>query len=245
MLSGWVADGMDPHQISVVDPHPAAVPDGVRVLNAVPLGEAPPALVLLAIKPQILAQAAPEIAPALGPETILLSILAGVDVAALKTHFPVTGRIIRAMPNMPASIGKGVTVLCGETPDDAISRLMRPLGTVEWIADEALFHAVIAVSGSGPAFVFRYLDAITQAGVDLGLPAEMSQRLAMATVEGSAALAAASSDSLYDLAEKVRSPGGTTNAGLNALDASDFAEILARVLRATADRSEEMTLASR
>ncbi len=245
MLRGWIADGRDPGDILVIDPALPPVPPGVSVRASLPQDGPSPALLVLAIKPQQIGEIAPALAPLLAPGTLLVSILAGVEIADLRARLPAPRAIIRAMPNLPASIGKGVTALFGdgasEQERNTVTALMAPLGLVEWIDREALFDAVIAVSGSGPAFVFRYLDAVAATGTELGLPADMALRLAIATVEGSAALAAAASESPAVLAERVRSPGGTTNAGLVTLDKEGlFVGRIRDILWATAARSAEM-----
>jgi pyrroline-5-carboxylate reductase len=245
ILSGWLADGMDPTRVTVIDPSPGHQIANVRVLASPPTGEAAPSLVLLAIKPQHFFDLAPVLSPLLGQDTLVLSILAGVEVAALSRALPHAGRIVRTMPNMPASIGAGVTAICAPTPDPALERLLSPLGSVEWIKDEAMFHAVIAVSGSGPAFAFRYIAAIADAGVSLGLPKDQATRMAIATVRGAAALAEVSALDLSTLAEQVRSPNGTTHAGLVTMDASDLNDVVARTMVATAKRSEEMAAEAR
>jgi pyrroline-5-carboxylate reductase len=242
MLKGWIGAGMDPCQITVIDPAMPSLPDGVRTLQSVPLGEAPPVLVLLAIKPQMLGSVAALLRPALGTETMVLSILAGIEIRSLRAAVPVPRRIARIMPNTPASIGRGVSVahLPGGDVDDlaTIDALLSPLGAVEWVDDEALFHAVTALSGSGPAFVFRFIDALANAGAALGLAPDQALRLAIGTVEGSAALAAASDEGPTALAVRVASPNGTTAAGLAQLDADGvFNERVAATLNAAAARS--------
>jgi pyrroline-5-carboxylate reductase len=249
MLRGWRASGLDAGQVTIIDP---ALPDvaDVRVLAELPKGEAPPALLLLAIKPQILSLVAPQLAPCLGAETLVMSILAGVEVATLRAALTAPRRIVRVMPNMPASIGKGVSVAYapdGDVADHAqVEALLAPLGHVEWVQDDALFHAVTALSGSGPAFVFRFIDALAQAGTALGLPADQALRLAIGTVEGSAALAAGSTESPTTLAAQVTSPNGTTAAGLDVLDAEGmFFDRVSATIKAAAHRSQELAAAAK
>ncbi len=246
MLRGWLEAGIAPDRITVVDPYLKVTPAGVRLLGELPDSDEQPARLLLAIKPQMLEEVAPRLARHIGPKTQLISILAGAEVATLAGHFASAGSIVRVMPNMPASIGLGVSAIFAPTLDVAaraeIDALFQPLGSVEWLEREDLFHPVIAVSGSGPAFVFRFIEAMAAAGTSLGLEEEQALRLATATVKGSAALAAASVDSPATLAERVRSPGGTTNAGLNALDEDGaLLAILQKTLEATDKRSREMS----
>jgi pyrroline-5-carboxylate reductase len=250
MLNGWLGSGVDAAQITVIDPNLSAAPAGVRLLSTVPQGDAAPAIALLAVKPQMLGTIAGKLAPALGPDTLLLSILAGVEVTTLRARLPAPRAVIRVMPNMPAAIGKGMTILyadgCDDTQRQAADALMQPLGTNEWVAEERHFHAVTALSGSGPAFVFRFIDALARAGTALGLPADQAARLALGTVLGSALLAQASDESPAQLAERVASPGGTTRAGLDVLDAPGALQTLVQaMLEAAANRSAELAEAVR
>lgn len=250
MLRGWLATGIDPAHITVIDPALQSVPEGVTLLPA-PRRDGPaPSVVLLGVKPQALDSVAPLLAPCVAETTMTLSILAGVEIAALRKRFPEPTNIVRVMPNMPASVGKGITVLCTPSEDPEIrqtaAQLMQPLGALEWVEDETLFHAVTALSGCGPAFVLRFIDALTAAGSALGLPFDQAQRLALATVSGTAELAAASTETPAQIADRVASPGGTTREGLNVLDADQaLAQLIAATLKASADRSVEMALTAR
>jgi pyrroline-5-carboxylate reductase len=245
MLSRWLDAGMDPQTVTVVSPSGRAMPEGVGVVRAIPDG--PVDTLLLGLKPQQLAGIADSLAR-LRPR-VLVSILAGVEEATLATACPAQA-IVRAMPNLPVAIGKGVTALFSTTADkparaDATA-LIAPLGLVEWIDDERLFDAVTALSGCGPAFTFRFIDALARAGEALGLPADQAARLALATVEGSAALAGGSDASPATLADRVASPGGSTRAGLNVLDDGEaLVELLRRTLTASRDRNGEMAEAAR
>ena len=218
MLSRWLDVGMDPTRVTVIDP--ASTRSDVRVLRAVP-DEAPPTMLMLGVKPQMLGEVAPGLQSATAG-TLLLSILAGTTTTTLKHLFPTTRGVARIMPNLPVAIGKGAVALHAVAAVDdhnAVTNLMAPLGLVEWIADEAHFDAVTALSGSGPAFVYRFIDALASGGAALGLPTAQAARLALATVEGAALLAAASDLSPSDLADRVASKGGSTRAGLDVLDA--------------------------
>jgi len=192
---------------------------------------------------------APDLAPAMIGVPLLISILAGVEEDALARRFT-AGTIVRAMPNLPVAIGQGVVALHSHGKDaDARSTaetLMRPFGLVEWIDDAALFDAVTALSGCGPGFVFRFIDALAVAGASLGLPREQAQRLAIATVQGSAAMAAGADVSPATLADRVASPGGSTRQGLNVLDEGDaLKRLLAATLAASGRRNAEMAAAAR
>ena len=245
MLRRWLAAGMDPASVTVVTRSGRAEVDGVRVLGALPQGERPATLVL-AVKPQQLDAVAPMLAPL--DLRLLVSILAGVEVAALAQRFP-AGAIVRAMPNLPVAIGQGVTALHGAVDGEAradAEALAAPLGHYEWISEEAQFDAVTALAGCGPGFVFRFADALAAAGAALGLPEDQARRLALATLAGSAAMAAGAAESPAVLADRVASPGGSTREGLNVLDQDDaLTMLLRRTLAASAARNAAMAAAAR
>jgi pyrroline-5-carboxylate reductase len=247
MLAGWLAGGLEPSCFTIVDPFLPEAPQGVTLLRSLP--DQTFDAILLGVKPQTLGEVAPDIARLAGPQTLLLSILAGVELASLAARFPHARGQVRIMPNLAAAIGKSPIALASSGLNEAwraqIVELMRPLGTPEWI-DEALFDTVTALAGSGPAFVYRFIDALAAGAVELGLPADQGQRLALATVEGATALAAASVHPPGELARRVASPGGTTQAGLDVLDAGEaLARLLHATLKAAADRSAEMAKAAR
>lgn len=247
MLEGWLAAGADPARFTVIRPSGTSVAPGVRVLTAPPPDETP-ALALLGVKPQKLDEVAPVIEPALSRKTILVSILAGVELASLRARFPRQHCIVRAMPNTPVRLRKGVTQLFADLPEAgmAVGVLMAELGLVEWHDDEALFALAGHLSGAGPAFLFRFIEALVAAGTRLGLPAGQSARIAAAMVEGAGALAAASAESPAALAERVASPGGTTRAGLDVLDHDHALDnLILHTLDASRRRSHEMAKAAR
>jgi pyrroline-5-carboxylate reductase len=249
MLQGWLAAGADPSQITVVRPSGAPAGEGVRVLTRLPEDEVP-ALVLLGVKPQKLGEVAPGLARLLDPATILVSILAGVELATLHALFRAPRTIIKAMPNMPVALRKGVTELHSDSADGearaVVDRLMAALGHVEWIDDEALFHVASALTAAAPAFLFRFIDALAAAAAGLGLPPDQAARLAARMVQGAGALAAESPDTAEQLARRVASPGGTTEAGLAVLDSPDGIESLVRrTMQASRDRGAELAEAAR
>jgi pyrroline-5-carboxylate reductase len=245
MLEGWIAAGADPAQVTVIRPSGREVGRGVRVLTRYPDGP-PPALVLLGMKPHQLDAVAPELAPRLDPDTLLVSILAGVELASHRARFPAAGVIVRAMPNTPVRLRKGVVNLFGERRDDRITRLMAALGRAEWLDEERLFQLAGVVTGAGPAFLFRFIEALAAAGEGAGLAPDQALRLARAMAEGAGALAAASPESPRELARRVASPGGTTEAGLKVLDAEPgLADLLRRTVEASLRRSDEMAAAAR
>ncbi|RZL52490.1 MAG: pyrroline-5-carboxylate reductase [Sphingomonas sp.] len=248
MLRRWIAAGLDPATVTVITRSGQGAPDGVRSLTALPDEEAP-ATLMLALKPQQIDAAQALLAALRGAPKLLLSILAGVDHAALSERFA-ADTIVRAMPNLPVAIGKGVTSLYTLGASDqaiaVVEAFAAPLGHYEWIADEAHFDAVTALAGCGPGFVFRFADALAEAGAALGLPADQAARLAIATLEGSAIMAAAADVSPAVLADRVASPGGSTREGMNVLDRDDaLVTLLTATLAASARRNAEMAAAAR
>ena len=244
MLDRWVACGLDPAKVTVIDPALPLVGQGVTVLAAPEEGAPPPTMLLLAVKPQTLDTVASAIAPRVARETLLVSILAGVTVSTLSARFPVPANVARAMPNLPVAIGAGVVALYGVAgrPEAArLDALMAPLGVVEWLGTEAHFDAVTALSGSGPAFVARFIEAMAAGGAALGLPEAQAARMALATVGGTAALLVSSGEAPAAMAKRVTSPNGTTQAGLAVLDEEAvFAARMAATLAAAARRSAEL-----
>jgi len=247
MLNRWLASGLSPERVTVVSPSLRAMPEGVRVVAEPPRGACFDVIVL-ALKPQQLAALRTDEFSAYTPR-LLISILAGVEEATV-AGLSGARTIIRAMPNLPVAIGKGVVALHSSSADAAgravAESLMTPLGHVEWIADEARFDAVTALSGCGPAFVFRFIDALTRSGAALGLPPDQAARLALATVAGGAAMAAASDESPATLADRVASPGGSTREGLNRLDRDGALDrLLAETLAASRDRNAALAANAR
>lgn len=244
MLDRWIACGLDPAKVTVIDPALPMVGQGVTVL-ATPDADAPqPSVLLLAVKPQMLDTVAAAIAPRLARETLLISILAGVTLSTLRARFPVPLNVARAMPNLPVAIGAGVVALygvAGQPEAVRLEALMTPLGVVEWLGAETHFDAVTALSGSGPAFVARFIEAMAQGGAALGLPEAQAARMALATVGGTAAFLETSGEAPAAMAKRVTSPNGTTQAGLAVLDeGAVFAARVADTLAAAARRSAEL-----
>lgn len=226
MLAGWLAHGLDPQAVTIVEPRPspelaALVRQHGLVLNPPAGATAPPDILVLGIKPQTLAEAGPSLRPLVGAGTLVISILAGSTVANLAAALSARA-IVRAMPNLPASIGQGAT---GAYASPAVSDAQRALagtllganGIVEWVGSEDLIDAVTGVSGSGPAYVFHLVECLAQAGIAAGLEAEVAGRLALATVTGAGGLLASSGLAPATLRENVTSPGGTTAAALAVL----------------------------
>ncbi|SFR88344.1 pyrroline-5-carboxylate reductase [Sphingomonas jatrophae] len=249
MLRGWLREGMA-GRITVLTPHPQRVPPDVTSHATVDGIRGEPRTVVLAVKPQILATAAPSLQRCVGPGTILLSVLAAVDLATLRRAFPRAGGIVRAVPNLPAAIGEGATALAGDTDEDdmraELSRLCASFGTVEWLSNEAALDAATSVSGCGPAFLFRFAEAVVQAGASQGLAPDAARRLFAQTMLGAARLLGESDATPAELVRRVASPGGVTLAGLAVLDEGDaLTRLVGNALASAATRNAEMAAKAR
>lgn len=244
MLDGWLRSGKAATCFTVVDPAAADYPQGVRHLVDCNGIEIKFDKVVIAVKPQMFDTVVPLLSAVLDDRALVLSVMAGVRTDRLDESVP--GRtVVRLMPNLAAALGRSPLGLCagGNRAIDrsAIDALVAPLGTPIWIEDENLMDAVTALAGSGPAFVYRFIDALAQAGKDLGLSPDVASRLAMAMVDGSVDLAATAAVSPKELAARVTSPGGTTAAGLAVLDRDEALNSLIReTLRAARDRGAEL-----
>ncbi|MES2988701.1 MAG: pyrroline-5-carboxylate reductase dimerization domain-containing protein [Pseudomonadota bacterium] len=240
MLSRWIESGVvAPGNVFVLNRHDRELPKGVRQGRAFP-DESAPDLIQLGIKPQQIG----DIPPLPAGDYGLISILAGAELATLEARFP-GHPVVRAMPNLPVALGKGVVVLHGARIA-GVDALMAPLGLVEWTEEEAVFERAGTLSGCGPAYVYRFIDALAASGVAQGLPEDQAQRLALATVEGAGLLAAGADASPATLADRVASPGGSTRQGMNVLDAEDALRNLMReTLAASVRRNAEMAAEAR
>jgi pyrroline-5-carboxylate reductase len=249
MLSGWLARGLDPRRVAVIEPHPSAdisalTAKGVR-LNPSPkdVGGTVATLVV-ALKPQIFREAGAPLKSFTGPSTLVVSIMAGTTIASVSEICG--GSVVRAMPNTPAAIGRGITVAVAASNVTAAQRevaaaLLRATGSVEWVGDESLMDAVTAVSGSGPAYVFLLAEELARAGVEAGLPVELATRLARETVAGSGELLHRSELASVTLRQNVTSPGGTTAAAMEVLMGPDgMQSLLTRAVAAATKRSREL-----
>lgn len=249
MLRRWIESGaVAAGDVDVIDVDDRDVPAGVRQARDLPDDPLPDA-VMLGVKPQQLDAVADRWAARLAGVPLVISILAGVEEAAIARRFA-AGAVVRAMPNLAVGIGKGAVVLSSTDRDSAAGQaaaaLMAPLGLVEWIDDPALCDAAMALAGSGPAFLYRLIDAFAQGGAALGFPADQAARLALATIEGAAMLAAGADVTPAMLAERVASPGGSTRAGLDVLDDGDaLARLMLATLAATERRNAELAAAAR
>ena len=253
MLEGWLALGMDPAAITALDPYPstdiqaAATATGFQ-LNPPDGSISPPEVLVLAIKPQTLEAAGPSIAPLVGPKTLIVSIMAGKTIHDITSRIPTARAVVRAMPNTPAAVGRGITGVAANAAVDAGQKaaadaLLASVGQVEWVADEGLIDAVTAVSGSGPAYVFLLVECMAAAGVAAGLPADIAMRLARATVEGSGELLFRDAQTPADqLRRTVTSPGGTTAAALDVLmGPHGLAPLREKAIGAATKRAEELS----
>lgn len=243
LVRGWLRGGRRAEHIRMVDP---ALPDfgDVRV-QADAEGLAAPDVLLLAVKPQMLGAVAPGIAALAGRDTILVSVLAAVEIAVLRRHFPQVRAIVRTVPNLPTAIGKGVTALASEplapAEREQVGALFAMVGGVEWLDREMLCDAATSVSGCGPAFLFRFADAVAEAGVAQGLEREQALRLFAHTMIGAGTMLLAEGADPFDMARRVASPGGVTQAGLGVFDEGEaLRRLVASALAAAAARNAEM-----
>jgi pyrroline-5-carboxylate reductase len=248
LLEGWQKRGLLAAPPLVIEPKPSqdirnAAARGAIRLNPRPGESPPPAVAVIAVKPQILQSALGDLKAHLRAETTVLSIAAGTRIATLKLLLGAAQPIVRAMPNLPASIGEGITVACAAGTVSASAKsmctaLLEAVGEVAWIAEEDLLDAVTAVSGSGPAYVFLLAECLAAAGAAQGLAPDLAQRLARRTVAGAGALLGASAESASALRESVTSPGGTTEAALKILmGKSGLEDLLKEAVAAAAARA--------
>jgi pyrroline-5-carboxylate reductase len=250
MLEGWLRIGMKGAGITLIDPHisePMLTLAGEQGMAVNPAAAVPAEVVVLATKPQMLDTAAPSVQALIGPKTLLISILAGKTLGDLSARLPNAGAIVRAMPNLPASVQRGVTAAAAGKGVSSAQRqladaLLAGVGKVEWLEDEGLIDAVTAVSGSGPAYVFHLVECLAAAGTAAGLPAELAERLARATIEGAGEMLFRSDLAPAVLRQNVTSPGGTTAAALEVLMAENgMAPLMRRAVAAAKRRAEELS----
>jgi len=254
MLEGWLARGLPPKKVVVLEPQPsksikALARRGVRInpKNALSKrgGIGKVAAMVIAVKPQTAPDALPQLAPLIGAKTVAVSIMAGRTLGFLDAVLPGAAHV-RAMPNTPAAIGRGITVAVGNRRVTASARklahaLLAATGSVEWVSDEALMDAVTAVSGSGPAYVFLLAETMARAGVAAGLPAALADKLARETVAGSGELLHRAPLPAATLRQNVTSPGGTTAAALDVLMGKDGLDpLMTRAIAAATRRGKEL-----
>lgn len=247
MVVGWRKAGVDLSGMVAVSPSGRAI-EGVTV--ATKIREGSPDWCFVGFKPQMLADIAPTLAPHVGKDTVLLSILAGAEASSLRAMFPEAKAIVRLMPNLPVSEGEGVTAMYSDDADpglrEQVEKVIGALGLAIWCPDESHFDVIGAIAGSGPAYLARFVDALSLAAQGEGLPADLADAIALQVAGGSALMARATGEDMPALARRVASPGGTTEAGLKVLDAEGgMQDLLIRVVKAWRRRSEEMAAAAR
>lgn len=246
MLEGWLVGGLAPGAVWVLDPHPSdwVVAQGLHVNAPLP---ADPAVAIVAVKPQFMAEALPQLAPLGGGATLIVSVAAGTPIAFFEQVLGAQTPVIRAMPNTPAAVGKGITAIVGNDRSDAADAdmaeaLLTAVGQVVRLSNEDQIDAVTGVSGSGPAYIFYMIDALAAAARAEGLPDDMAMQLAKATVAGAGALAEAAAETPEQLRINVTSPNGTTQAGLGVLmdKTTGLMPLLRATVAAAAGRSREL-----
>ena len=249
MLDGWLARGLNPKKIIVIEPQPvkavkALARRGVKLNPKDKVGVA--SAIVIAVKPQNAPEAVPPLARYVGKTTLVLSIMAGRTIGFLEKSLTTGTAIVRAMPNTPAAIGRGISVAVANAKISMRQRkqasdLLAAIGKVEWADDEALMDAVTALSGSGPAYIFLLAECMARAGVAAGLPKELATRLARETVAGSAELLHRSDLDAATLRQNVTSPGGTTAAALEVLmGPGGFDQLLTQAIAAATRRSRDL-----
>jgi pyrroline-5-carboxylate reductase len=244
MVEGWRSAGLDLSSAVVIDPGVPSV-QGVRTVRTLADAGAVPRLVVLGFKPQQLDEVAPQLKNWLTSKTTLVSILVGVEVQSLRQRFPNAGAIVRAMPNLPVAIRRGVVALYSEDADEGtkheLGNLFAALGFAIWAADETKLAAVGSVAGAGPAYVARFIAALAKAGEERGLSPEIAATVAQETVLGTSWMAASTGESMDEIARRVASPNGTTAAGLAVLDHDQVLDQLVSVtIQAAAQRGREL-----
>jgi pyrroline-5-carboxylate reductase len=250
MALGWIKSGISPQSIIAADPNPQGPIKARLAAAGIEFVPTPPVdskagVLFVAVKPQVMGEILPAYRSLVGPETVVVSVAAGKTLGFLEAHLGETA-MVRAMPNTPAMIGRGVTGAFANdhvTPAqrDLVDALLKVSGPVEWVETEALIDAVTAVSGSGPAYVFYLVECMAEAGRKLGLPADLAMRLARATVSGAGELLHQSPGEAAELRKNVTSPGGTTAAALAVLMAEQGMQpLFDAALTAARDRAEEL-----
>ncbi|MCP4329737.1 MAG: pyrroline-5-carboxylate reductase [Alphaproteobacteria bacterium] len=253
MLAGWLAEGLSPKRVGIVEPAFAAGTVALPHRDFVAVAEPQslpadfrPDVIVLAVKPQVMAWVAPDYRRYAVPETVFLSIAAGQTLAGLAAHLGDGAAIVRIMPNTPAAVGRGITVGCAnpnvsEAQRQLCEQLMSAVGEVDWVEDEGLLDAVTGVSGSGPAYVFALIECLAVAGIEAGLPEDLAMKLARATVTGAGELVHVTGEHPAVLRQNVTSPMGTTAAALDVLLAEDALQpLITRTVAAATRRSREL-----
>jgi len=252
LLEGWLKQGLDPATVFIQDPALSDMMQAFATRHGIVANDAPelpaaPAVILIAVKPDVAEKLLPEVEPMLGETSVVLSIAAGRTLESLSRHLPETAAIVRAMPNTPASVGQGITVCVANakvTPQQKgeCDALLSAVGAVIWVDDEALLDPVTAVSGSGPAYVFLLAECLEAAGIEAGLPHDLAEQLARATVAGAGELLRRSDLEPATLRKNVTSPKGTTAAALDILMSDDALKgLVTRAVAAATKRSRALS----
>jgi pyrroline-5-carboxylate reductase len=249
IIDGWRSGGMDLGSITVIRPSGTAV-EGVRTVTGLAEAGPSPKLAVLAFKPQKLDEIAPQLRQYLSAKTVIVSLLAGVELASLRQRFPGAGAVVRAMPNLPVAVRRGVTGLYSTDADQAVrgqvNDLFSALGFAMWMADEAKLAALGSVAGAGPAYVARFIEALSKAGQNRGLTPEIADIIARETVLGTAWMAAGTGEGMDSVARRVASPKGTTEAGLAVLDGEgSLDDLIAATINAASARGAELAAEAR
>jgi pyrroline-5-carboxylate reductase len=254
MLAGWLEQGLDPNLVYIQEPAPPPeVMDLLRAFNitshtALPSTMPTPAVLLVAVKPQVMEQVFPPLTSRVGANTVVLSIAAGRTIKSFEAHLKPGTAVVRSIPNTPAAIGRGITVCCQNSHVTKAQRqlcqeLLSAVGEVGWVDDESLIDVATAVSGSGPAYVFLLAETLAEAGRQAGLDAKLSRQLADATVAGSGELLRRSGQDPAELRQNVTSPNGTTYAALQLLmaDPGGLQPLMTAAIAAATKRSRELS----
>lgn len=253
LLTGWLDRGLNPDTVFIQDPAPSEAVAVVAKDKTIHLNAdadalpGPPAVMVLAVKPQTMDDLLPNLKPLIGEGTVVLSIAAGQTLSSMERHLGSETPIVRSMPNTPAAIGRGITVACANShvsdpQKNNCDALLRAAGSVAWTQDEAALDPVTAVSGSGPAYVFLLAECLEEAGVQAGLDRVLARRLACETVSGSGALLRQSDEPAEQLRKNVTSPGGTTAAALDVLMGENgLQQLMTCAVKAATKRSRALS----
>ncbi|GLO73707.1 pyrroline-5-carboxylate reductase [Phaeobacter italicus] len=250
MLAGWLDQGVSQDAVWVIDPNPSdwLRQTGVQINAPLPEGDKAPGIVLIAVKPQMMGEALPQMQSLGNGPTLFISVAAGTSIATFEDLLGSQTPLVRAMPNTPAAIGRGITAIIGNTQAssadlDRAEALLQAIGQTVRLESEGQIDAVTGVSGSGPAYVFHLIETLAAAGEAEGLPADLAMQLAKATVAGAGALAEAAEETPSQLRVNVTSPNGTTQAALEVLmnEADGFPTLLRRAVGAATERSRELS----
>lgn len=252
LLAGWLERGLEPARILVQDPSPPPRiaellrKHAVRMEATLPALDRPPAVLLMAVKPQIMEEVFPPLAKRVGPHTVVLSVAAGRTIGSFERHLPPRTAVVRSIPNTPAAVGRGITVASANPHVSAAQKaicqeLLSAVGETAWVDDEALIDPVTAVSGSGPAYVFYLTECLAAAGIEAGLAPDLAHKLARWTVAGSGELLHRSDQSAETLRKNVTSPNGTTFAALQVLmGEKGLQPLMTQAVLAATQRSREL-----